>query len=260
MMAIQDKPRAIADISAGTILATVTIAVPPERVFRAITAEDQIPLWWGADNMYRTTKHTADVRPGGAWRSEGKGADGQDFHVAGEYLEVEPPHRLVMTWKAPWDGDNLTTVTYTLEAVENGTRLTLRHDGFGSRRDSCRDHGSGWERVLGWLDEFLAKETAARSPSVFHCRLIPPRPDFALTLTEEERALMNAHADYLRGLLREGRMMIAGPVADPAGPWGLLILQVGTEAEARAVTEGDPVARSGRGFRYEILPMMGTIM
>ncbi|RWD65663.1 MAG: ATPase [Mesorhizobium sp.] len=259
-MASNDMPRAIADVSAGTILATVTVAVPPERVFRAITAEDQIPLWWGADDMYRTTKHTADVRPGGAWRSEGRGADGQDFHVGGEYLEVEPPRRLVMTWIAPWDGDHVTTVTYTLEAVENGTRLTLRHDGFGARQDSCRDHGSGWERVLGWLGDFLAKEAGSKPPSVFHCRLIPPRPDFAFTLTEEERALMNAHADFLRDQLRAGTMMIAGPVADPAGPWGLLILRVGSEAEARAVTDSDPVARSGRGFRYEILPMMSTIM
>ncbi|MDX8515023.1 YciI family protein [Mesorhizobium captivum] len=71
---------------------------------------------------------------------------------------------------------------------------------------------------------------------------------------------MNAHADYLRGLLHDGTMMLAGPVADPAGPWGLLILRVGSEAEAEAVTDGDPVARSGRGFRYEILPMLSTIM
>jgi uncharacterized protein YndB with AHSA1/START domain len=258
-MASNDRPCAIADVSAGTILATVTIAVPPERVFRAITAEDQIPLWWGADNMYRTTKHTADVRTGGTWRSEGKGADGQEFHVGGEYLEVEPPHRLAMTWIAPWDGDHVTTVTYTLEAVADGTRLTVRHDGFGARRDSCRDHCTGWERVLGWLGDFLSAEAGRKPPAVFHCRMIPPRPDFAFTMTEEERTLMGQHADYLRGLLREGKMMLAGPVADPAGPWGLLILLVGTEAEAKAITDGDPVARSGRGFRYEILPLMSAI-
>ncbi|MBZ9763290.1 SRPBCC domain-containing protein [Mesorhizobium sp. CA8] len=259
-MAVSDRPRAIADISTGTILATVTIAAPPQRVFRAITAEDQIPLWWGADNMYRTTKHVADVRPGGAWRSEGKGSDGQEFHVDGEYLEVEPPQRLVMTWKAPWDGNNITTVSYTLEAVENGTQLTLRHEGFGQRHDSCRDHGSGWERVLDWLGDFLAKETGAKPLSVFHCRLIPPRPDFAFTLTEEERALMAAHADYLRGKLNEGAVILFGPVADPAGPWGLGIVRARDEAEVKALTDADPTVRSGRGFRYEILPMMSTIM
>ncbi|TIO74697.1 MAG: hypothetical protein E5X74_24280 [Mesorhizobium sp.] len=100
----------------------------------------------------------------------------------------------------------------------------------------------------------------ATAPMIFHCRLIPPRPDFAFTMTEEERTLMGRHADYLRSKLREGVMIMAGPVADPAGPWGLLILRVGSEAEARAVTDGDPVVRSGRGFRYEILPMISTIM
>jgi len=102
------------------------------------------------------------------------------------------------------------------------------------------------------------RETAA--PMIFHCRLIPPRPDFAFTMTEEERALMGQHADYLRGRLRDGTMIMAGPVADPAGPWGLLILRVDSEAEARAVTDADPVSRSGRGFRYEILPMISVIM
>ncbi|TIX21521.1 MAG: ATPase, partial [Mesorhizobium sp.] len=43
-------------------------------------------------------------------------------------------------------------------------------------------------------------------------------------------------------------------------PWGLLILRAGSEAEARAVTDADPVARSGRGFRYEILPLLSVIM
>ncbi|TIT59516.1 MAG: ATPase, partial [Mesorhizobium sp.] len=51
-MTSNDRPRAIADVSSGTILATVTIAVPPERVFHALTAEDQIPLWWGSDEQY----------------------------------------------------------------------------------------------------------------------------------------------------------------------------------------------------------------
>ena len=97
-------------------------------------------------------------------------------------------------------------------------------------------------------------------PSIFHCRLIPPRPDFAFTMTEEERELMGRHADYLRGKLRDGTMILAGPVADPAGPWGLLILRVGSETEARAVTDADPVVRSGKGFRYEILPLMSAII
>ena len=105
-----------------------------------------------------------------------------------------------------------------------------------------------------------SKDGPREKPTVFHCRLIPPRPDFAFTLTEEEKALMSRHADYLRTKLAEGTMILAGPVADPAGPWGLCILRVGSEAEARAITDGDPVSRSGRGFRYEILPLMSAII
>jgi uncharacterized protein YndB with AHSA1/START domain len=259
MMTKDDRPRAIADVSAGIILATVTIAVPPERVFQALTAADQIPRWWGSDELYRTTKHMADVRPGGAWRSEGRGADGHEFHVQGEYLQVDPPHLLVMTWKAPWDGDNVTTVTYMLEAVETGTRLTMRHEGFGARKDACLDHGSGWERVLGWLGDFLAAEPGGRALNVFHCRLIPPRPDFAFTMTDQERALMKDHSDYLRGKLGES-VILFGPVADPAGPWGLGIMRADDEAGVRVLTDGDPTVRSGLGFRYEILPLMTVVM
>ena len=114
-MANNDAARAIADVSAGVILATVTIAASPERVFRAITEPGEIVRWWGSDELYRTTSHTADLRPGGAWRSEGKGSDGTPFVVEGEFIVVEPPHRLSMTWKPAWDGGNVTTVNYLLE-------------------------------------------------------------------------------------------------------------------------------------------------
>ena len=132
-MSDEQSARVIADVSAGLILATVTIAVPPERVFHALTDPAELPRWWGSDELYRTTSHTADLRKGGAWRSEGKGSDGTPFFVEGEYLEIEPPHRLVMTWKAPWDSGNVTTVTYSLEPTAEGTKLTLRHEGFGNR-------------------------------------------------------------------------------------------------------------------------------
>ena len=132
-MMASNGARAIADVSTGVILATVSIAAPPERVFRALTEPGEIVRWWGSDELYRTTNHVADLRPGGAWRSEGKGADGTPFAVEGEFILVEPPHRLSMTWKPGWDGGNVTTVTFLLEPTEEGTRLTLRHEGFGDR-------------------------------------------------------------------------------------------------------------------------------
>src|SRR5262249_33178234 len=94
--------RAVADVTQGTVLARVDIAAPPERVFRALTTEE-VTRWWGADDMYRTLQFSIDLRPGGRWRSEGKGADGSPFSVEGEVVEVDPPRRLVQTWKPSWE-------------------------------------------------------------------------------------------------------------------------------------------------------------
>lgn len=88
----RSRARAVADLADGMILATVEIAAPPERVFRALTSRE-IVEWWGADGVYRTTEWTGDVRPGGTWRASGVGADGKPFAVEGEYLEIDPPGR-----------------------------------------------------------------------------------------------------------------------------------------------------------------------
>ena len=101
---------AIADSAEGIVMARVEIAATPERVFRAITT-DEVTKWWGSPEMYRTTAFTADLRPGGAWRSEGVGADGSAFHVSGEVLEIDPPKKFVQTWKPSWENAPPTTIT-----------------------------------------------------------------------------------------------------------------------------------------------------
>jgi len=149
-------PRAVADLSEGLILASVEIGVPPERVFRALASEE-LTRWWGSADTYRVTRWTGDFRVGGAWRSEGVGADGKPFSVAGEFLEVDPPRKLVQTWRADWDGGATTTITYRLDPTATGTRLTLRHEGFAGRPESCDGHSEGWERVFGWLATYFTE-------------------------------------------------------------------------------------------------------
>ena len=147
----QSVARAIADVNAGMLLATIDIAVPPERVFRAITSEE-LTRWWGSDDTYRTTKWTGDVRIGGAWRTEGISKDGKTFAVHGEFLEVDPPHQLVQTWRYDWDpGASTTTITWRFLAIDGGTRVIVRHEGFADAQAACANHADGWERVLSWL-------------------------------------------------------------------------------------------------------------
>ncbi|MGA7384997.1 MAG: SRPBCC domain-containing protein [Methylocella sp.] len=109
-MSTKNSARAIADAGSGTILATVEIAAAPERVFRALTAPDEIVRWWGSDDAYRTTGFTEDLRAGGCWHAGEHRADGQPFSMEGEFLEVDFPRKLVQSWKADSHKGAVTTV------------------------------------------------------------------------------------------------------------------------------------------------------
>ena len=144
--------RAVADPVRGVVRAAVDIEATPEVVFAAITEPAQLASWWGAD-LYRTYDWRLDLRPGGRWSVETEGA-GVRNSVRGEVLEVDRPRRPVLTWEASWDGFARTVITYTLAATALGTRLTVVHEGFAGRPESCRGHAEGWHQVLGWLEGF----------------------------------------------------------------------------------------------------------
>jgi uncharacterized protein YndB with AHSA1/START domain len=252
-------PRAVADVSVGMIIATVDIRVPPERVFAALST-DEVVAWWGDEAMYHTTSWHSDVRVGGSWRAGGVAADGTPYAVHGEYLEVDPPRKLVQTWQPDWDKGRATQLTYLLEPIEGGTRLTVRHEGFGQdQHESCRDHGDGWERVLGWLRQYAGGAAADGAGKFYLFRLIPPRPTFAFDMSEHERSVMSRHAAYWLDKLEAGLVVVFGPVNDPAGPWGLCVLRVKGDDEMAALREGDPAIREGIGMRYETLPMISAV-
>jgi hypothetical protein len=91
-------------------------------------------------------------------------------------------------------------------------------------------------------------------------RLIPPRPDFPFTMTEAEEKGMTAHAQYWREKMAEGIVLIAGPVGDPAGAWGLGVLHVANEAALTAFEDNDPVILANLGMRYEHMPMLSIML
>ncbi len=103
-----------------------------------------------------------------------------------------------------------------------------------------------------------SRDAAAERYFVF--RLLPPRPTFAQDMTEEERALMQQHVAYWSGHLRDGRVVVFGPVADPAGAWGLAVVRASSDAAAADLQREDPVMRAARGFRYETLPMATAVV
>jgi|GEM_PF-127209 len=254
--------RAVADVTEGTILATVDIMVPPERVFAALSDGSEIAKWWGAPDLYVTDSWTADFRVGGRWRADGTGADGKPFFVAGEFLEIDPPWRIVQTWEPGWSPGLKTVIRYQLAAIEGGTRLVLRHSGFGDWRESCEGHANGWVRVLGWLTGYLLPEPAEPAPAPalhFLVRLLPPRPDFMMTMSAEDRQMMGEHGAYWRRQQAAGKMLVFGPVADPKGGWGVGVMKVGSVEEMVELQRNDPAILGNRGLSYENLPMLSAV-
>jgi uncharacterized protein YndB with AHSA1/START domain len=141
-----------------TILATADLAAPPDRVFTALNT-DEVETWWGSPDTYRMTAWKADLRVGGRWSAVVVMADGARCPASGVFLEIDAPSKIVLTRRYDWDypllGWRDTTVTYRLDPLATGTRMTVRHDGFASTGAAAAQHAEGWERFLGFLQTYL---------------------------------------------------------------------------------------------------------
>ncbi len=93
---------------------------------------------------------------------------------------------------------------------------------------------------------------------LFLFRLLPPRADFAQTMTLPEQDVMAQHQEYWRGLLDTGRVVVYGPVADPEGVWGLGVVRADSQAEVVELGEADPVIASGV-CTFDVAEIMGGV-
>ena len=161
--------------AAGTQVYRVYIKATPERIWDAITR----PEWsrrygYGGDVEF-------DLRPGGRYRAiaspEMRAMGAPEIAVDGEVIEVDPPHRLVQTWRLVMDPDSaaegFTRLTYDLKPYGDGvTRLTITHELehaprhahvlSGGLDDEGHGGGGGWAWVLSDLKTLL--ETGDRLP------------------------------------------------------------------------------------------------
>jgi uncharacterized protein YndB with AHSA1/START domain len=97
---------------------------PRELVWQALTDPDHVNNWWGPDG-FTNQKVVRDFRVGGTWTFEMVGPDGSIYPNHSVFTEITPPSRLAYDHG---DGQRVWfQSTITLEAVGNGTLITLRH-------------------------------------------------------------------------------------------------------------------------------------
>jgi len=123
----------------------------PERVFAAFTETAQLAQWYGPEGMTAEIFEN-DVTPGGRYELVMRSAEGE-YHLSGAYEEIDPPNKLVMTWK--WKTGEITSrVTIELNPEGNKTHLRLTHTGFAEASDAAA-HNQGWTSSLNELERYL---------------------------------------------------------------------------------------------------------
>lgn len=135
---------------------SVHIAAAPETVFRYFTDPGRYVQWMGADAAIEAV-------PGGTYRVHIR--DGVE--TSGEFLEVDPPKRVIFTWG--WNNDaavppGSTRVVVTFEEENGGTRVILRHHDLPD--ESQREHhGIGWRTYLDRLTVLAAGGDPGQDPN-----------------------------------------------------------------------------------------------
>jgi uncharacterized protein YndB with AHSA1/START domain len=133
----------------------IAIAARPETVWELLVDARQAIRWMGQ-------AATFDLRRGGRYRIEVIPG-----HVAsGEFVEIDPPRRLVYTWGWEADSDSAvppgsTTVVFELLPRDDGTLLRFSHRDLPSAK-AAASHAHGWDHYF----ERLAVVATGGNPGV----------------------------------------------------------------------------------------------
>jgi uncharacterized protein YndB with AHSA1/START domain len=130
-------------VAAEALTASVHIDARPEVVFAYFTEPEAMVRWMGDSAVL-------DATPGGEFSVDVNGVP-----VRGRYLEVDPPHRLVVSWGHAGSArlpPGASIVEVRLDPVGDGTEVHVTH------RDLPEPDAAGLAR--GW-SQFLARLAAA---------------------------------------------------------------------------------------------------
>jgi uncharacterized protein YndB with AHSA1/START domain len=117
----------------------------PEKVFGALSDAELTKLYWGVK------KNVSDWKPGSPWAHQDY--ETNEVAVSGEVLEIDPPKRLVITWKSQQIDEPASKVTFLVESQFGAVKLTVTHEQLGPKM--YEGVSQGWPAVLSSLKTLL---------------------------------------------------------------------------------------------------------
>jgi uncharacterized protein YndB with AHSA1/START domain len=150
------KSRIMDEQPSGLVLKQQRVLdAPPERIFFLMTEPAELAKWWGPHG-FTTPEIELDLNVGGSYRYTMEPPDGKAFHLSGEFLEIDPPGRLVYTfrWEEPNPADRETVVVLSLDAVGEATEVSLSQGEFATE-ERLALHRSGWADSFEKLAELI---------------------------------------------------------------------------------------------------------
>jgi uncharacterized protein YndB with AHSA1/START domain/DNA-binding transcriptional ArsR family regulator len=158
-MAPYAKPlaRFVLDVKNRLETETTTMADKPDLVLETYIRTTPEALWDAIVNPEKTRQYyyggqvQPELRVGGRFDYlDPKG----EINLRGEILELDPPRRLVTTFKPTWAdvGGEVTRVEYRIEPMGPACKLTVTHYDYEKSKAGVE---SGWPIILAGLKTFL---------------------------------------------------------------------------------------------------------
>ncbi len=142
------------DEDAVTLVARRLVKAPVERVFEIWTRAEELVRWWGPRGV-ECVGAEVDLRVGGAYRIGNRFQDGRVVWIVGAFQAVEPPTKLVYSWRLEPGPERLERVTVHFEPRNGATEVIVVHDRIPTR-NAREGHAAGWDGCLERLAELVA--------------------------------------------------------------------------------------------------------
>ena len=127
----------------------------PQEVFDAWTDPKSLQQWF-CPGTVSLASVDLDVRVGGHFRIVMRD-ETKDLLHTGTYREIDPPQRLVFTWRSSGTYDQETLVTVELHPRGTKTELVLTHERLPDA-SSAGKHEEGWQDVVRKLTVYLSTD------------------------------------------------------------------------------------------------------